>query len=134
MKINLKMNGLNRLKKGDEISCLGIIVQGRVQIQRGGMLRIAQKGDLIGIFDSLISEYPASAIVLEDTFLYAFSVSPASSGRRPYILRKKEHWGLFLKVIRITGELQFTLRHWSWLISLKKERNFFKQRQISGIN
>lgn len=80
MKINLKMNGLNRLKKGDEISCLGIIVQGRVQIQRGGMLRIAQKGDLIGIFDSLISEYPASAVVLEDTFLYAFSVSPVSLG------------------------------------------------------
>lgn len=76
----LKMNELNQLKKGDTISCFGIIIKGSIQMQRGGMVRIARKGDLIGIFDSVMEEYPVRAVVLEDTILYAFSASPGQSG------------------------------------------------------
>lgn len=73
MNTNLKMNALNQLKREDRISCLGVIIKGKVQIQRGGMSRIVQSGSMLGIFDSFVKEYPAEGIVMEDTFYYAFS-------------------------------------------------------------
>lgn len=70
----LKMNELNPLKKGDKISCFGIVMKGTVQTQRGGMAGVAQKGSMLGILDSFVRDFPAQSVVTEDAFFYAFSL------------------------------------------------------------
>lgn len=77
----LKMNELNQIGKGvrlfskDEgIRCIGMIVKGSIRIHGNGMLRIAKKGEIIGIADMYEKQYLADYITEEDAIFYAIPV------------------------------------------------------------
>ncbi len=77
----LKMNELNQIGKGvrlfskDEgIRCIGMIVKGSIRIHGNGMLRIAMKGEIIGIADMYEKQYLADYITEEDAIFYAIPV------------------------------------------------------------
>ena len=82
MSLVLKMNALNQIGKGtkifeedEPISCIAMVIKGKVRIQNKGVHAITEKGMLIAIGDLIAGHYLADYVAEEDSVLYAFQVS-----------------------------------------------------------
>ena len=86
MNKNLKINELNQLKKGDAvfrkdepILCIGIVIQGSLRFENGGVIRTAAKGAMVSITDLFFGKSLGDYTAAEDTYLYTFPVKDTAA-------------------------------------------------------
>lgn len=86
MNKNLKINELNQLKKGDAvfrkdepILCIGIVIQGSLRFENGGVIRTAAKGAMVSIADLFFGKSLGDYTAAEDTYLYTFPVKDTAA-------------------------------------------------------
>ena len=89
MELILKENELNQIakgsvlfQKGERIQFIGMVVRGRIRITRGGIVRYAKNGEIIGLADVFASEYLGEYVAEEDTIFYAFPAFDSESLER----------------------------------------------------
>ena len=78
----LKMNELNQLEKGTilfqkdaPVSCIGILMRGKIRFWNGGICKTINKGAVISIADLYFQKYMGDYVIEEDAVFYPFAVN-----------------------------------------------------------